>query len=329
MSFDTHKGHFPKSEVVVIVRMIKKIQATPAVTHFWATIYKFIIGGSDKFSDLPKVRYVEMNRIEVAFATVKDSQVFRSAVMPGLIDEGYLFVDEATNEFWHKAGSLSSNPSGSVSVSRGLDLSAMDQASTLVLVDVEENLFPLQIRSLVATALHAKRNRVAEDTICLRKLRWTLGNPRLPAWACSCEHVSSTYTGGKFVVRSAEDWTSRYAAWRRGGPAPRGPSPAQAAPSPRPHAKVLPGPLAGPPPSPPSSYPLPPLLILCLTLWPHPLPCLRHLFLLDLLGHPQCLGLRHCSRWGVAGSKCPAPHSQTVLRPQLCPLGSSVPRLKR
>ena len=141
VSFDTHKGNFRKSEVVVTVRMIKKLQATPAVTRFWATIYKSIIGDSEKFSDLPKVRYAEMNRIEVAFATVKDSQFFRSAVRPGLIDEGYLFVYEATNEFWRKAGSPSSNPSGSASVSAGMDLSALDQASTVVLVDVEENLF--------------------------------------------------------------------------------------------------------------------------------------------------------------------------------------------
>ena len=68
LSFDTHKGNFPKSEVVVTVRMIKKLQATPAVTRFWATIYKSIIGDSEKLSDLPKVRYAEMNRIEVAFA---------------------------------------------------------------------------------------------------------------------------------------------------------------------------------------------------------------------------------------------------------------------
>ena len=159
VSYDTHKGNFPKSEVVVTVRMIKKLQATPAQTHFWAAIYKSITGGSEKFSDLPKVRYAEMNRIEVAFATVKDSQVFRTVIMPGLIDEGYLFVDEAANEFWRKAGSPTSNPSGSASVSTGMDLSAMDQATTVVLVDVEENLFPPQIRSLIATALHAKGTR--------------------------------------------------------------------------------------------------------------------------------------------------------------------------
>ena len=91
------------------------------MTHFWAAIYKSIIGGSEKFSDLPKVTYAEMNRIEVAFATVKDSQVFRAVIMPGLIDEGYLFVDEAANEFWRKAGSPTSNPSGSASVSAGMD----------------------------------------------------------------------------------------------------------------------------------------------------------------------------------------------------------------
>ena len=204
VSFDTHKGHFPKVEVVVTVRMIEKIQSTPAVAHFWSTIYKSVIGGSDKFSNLPKVRYVEMNQIEVAFATVKDSQVFRSAVMPGLINEGYLFVDEATHEFWRKAGSPSSNPSGSASVSTGLDLSVMDHASTMVLVDVWENLFPPQIRSLVATALHAKGKRVGEDTILLRKLRWTLGNPRLLAWACSCEHVSSLTGAGN---RAGQCWS--------------------------------------------------------------------------------------------------------------------------
>jgi hypothetical protein len=231
------------------------------VTHFWAAIYKSIIGGSEKFSDLPKVRYAEMNRIEVAFATVKDSQVFRAVIMPGLIDEGYLFVDEAANEFWRKAGSPTSNPSGSASVSAGMDLSAMDQATTVVLVDVEENLFPPQIRSLIATALHAKGTRVAEDGISLRKLRWTLGNPRLPAWACSCEHVSGligatvSYTGGRFVIRSADDWTSGYTAWRRNGPATKGPGPPSAVPPP-PSPGVIPGPPAGPPPAPLSSYPV-------------------------------------------------------------------------
>ena len=261
VSYDTHKGNFPKSEVVVTVRMIKKLQATPAVTHFRATIYKSIIGGNEKFSDLPKVRYAEMNRIEVAFATVKDSQVFWSAMMPGLIDEGYLFVDEVTNEFWRKAGSPSSNSSGSASVSAWVELSAMDQASTVVLVDVEENLFPPPIRSLIASALHAKGTRVTEDGISLRKLRWTLGNPRLPAWACSCEHLSglngatASYTGGKFVVRSADDWTSGYTAWRRSGPASRGPGPAPTTPSPS-NPGVIPGPPAGPPPAPPSSYPV-------------------------------------------------------------------------
>ena len=68
------------------------------------------------------------------------------------------------------AGSPSSNPSVSASVSTGMDLSALDQAPTVVLVDVEENLFPPQIRSVVATALHAKGKRVAEDGVSLRKL---------------------------------------------------------------------------------------------------------------------------------------------------------------
>ena len=114
----------------------------------------------------------------------------------------------------------------------------MDQATTVVLVDVERNLFPPQIRSLIATALHAKGTRVAEDGISLRKLRWTLGNPRLPAWACSCEHVSGfigatvSYTGGRFVTRSADDWTSGYTAWRRNGPATKGPGPPSAVPPP-------------------------------------------------------------------------------------------------
>ena len=38
VSFDTHKGNFPKSEVVVTVRMIKKLQATPAVTHAYIAV---------------------------------------------------------------------------------------------------------------------------------------------------------------------------------------------------------------------------------------------------------------------------------------------------
>ena len=100
-----------------------------------------------------------------------------------------------------------------------------------------------------------------EDGISLRKLRWTLGNPRLPAWACSCEHVSClngatvSYMGGKFVVHSADDWTSGYTAWRRSGPASRGHGSTPTAPPPS-HPGVIPGPPAGPPPAPPSSYPV-------------------------------------------------------------------------
>ena len=61
---------------------------------------------------------------------------------------------------------------------------------------------------------------------------------------------------GKFVVRSAEDWTSGYNGWRRGGPASKASDPAQAAPPPSPLAAVFPSPPARPPPAPPPSYPV-------------------------------------------------------------------------
>ena len=334
VSYGTHNANFPKSEVVVTVRMIKKLQATPAVTHFWAAIYKSIIGGTEKFSNLPKVRYAERNRIEEAFATVKDSQVFRSVVMPGLIDEGYLFVDEATNEFWRKAGSQSSNPSGSASVSTGMDLSAMDQASTVVLVDVEENLFPPQIHSLSATALHAKGTRVAEDGISLRKLRWTLRNPGLLAWARSCEHVSGlvgapvSYTGGRFLIRSADDWTSGYTARRRSGPATKGPGPAPTVPAPpqsgghpRPGGRITAGsfvflPCCPPPPT------------LCPTLLLLPQFCLRTPPSLHLMDWRRWLGQQLFCRQGAASSKCPAPHGRMRARPQRYLRGLLLPRQK-
>ena len=161
---------------------------------------------------------------------------------------------------------------------------------------------------------------MTEDGISLRKLRWTLGNPRLPAWACSCEHVSClngatvSYTGGKFVVHSADDWTSGYTAWRRSGPASRGPGSTPTAPPPS-HPGVIPGPPAGPPPALPSSYPVASLLSLCLTLLLPPPLCLRPPSPLRLMGRRRWLSRQLCYRRGVAGSKCPAPHSRMGSRP--------------
>jgi len=194
--------------------------------------------------------------------------------------------------------------------------------------------FPPQIRSLVASALHAKGTRVTEDGISLRKLRWTLGNPRLPAWACSCEHVSYlngatvSYTGGSLLfIRQ----TTGRPVTRPGGVAGRPPG-GLARPR-QPHLPPIPG--LSPDRRPDRRRPrrlltlLPPLLSPCLTLLLPPPLCLRPPSPLRLMGRRRWLSRQLCYRRGrIAGSKCPAPHSRMGSRPQRYPLGLLLPRRK-